>query len=199
LGKEEESVKSVWQRALLIIVLLLLTNTGTYAAPPTVSTPLTIQREPDHWQGEVLVTVQPEMMLQLKDTKAFRQKLLRTAVALSDTIRRTQSASLDKPHTFYCAGYVQQLYRSCGIWIPAHSVYALPRYGIRLQDPKHLETGDLVFFSQATRPTEVGHVGVYLENGQVLHPDDKNGTFVKVSLHDPVIQKRLLFATRIVH
>ncbi|GIM44736.1 hypothetical protein DNHGIG_02850 [Collibacillus ludicampi] len=192
-------MKSVWQRAFIIIVFLLLANTGTYAAAPTVSTPLPIPREPDHWQGEVLVTVQPAMMLQLKDTKAFRQKLIRSALVLSETKRRSQAASLDKPHTFFCAGFVQQLYRSCGIWIPAHSVYALSRYGIRLQDPKHLNTGDLVFFSQANRATEVGHVGVYLEKGQVLHPDDKNGTFVKVSLHDPVIQKRMLFATRIVH
>jgi hypothetical protein len=189
----------VWRQRILLMALLFVMNPVSYAVAATDSKPLPVPLAQDHWQGEILVTVQPETMIQLKDPKAFQRKFLQTVDDFRKTKGEPPADTLRQPHTFYCAAFVQHLYRACGIWIPAHTIYTLPRYGIRLNHDQPLQTGDLVFFNQASRPNEIAHVGVYLENGIVLHPEESNGAFTQANLRDPRIQKRLLFATRIVH
>lgn len=153
-------------------------------------------------QEEVLVAAQPGKMVQLKDVRAFRVKMREK---MEEHMHKPLSANIfpreavepkdmEARHIFYCAAFVQQLYRQCGIWIPAHTASTLPRYGVRLTDIQKLQTGDLVFYSIKEQPKESLHVAVYAEDGIVFHPDQH---WLRLSFLSQ--RSRFLFATRIVH
>jgi len=65
------------------------------------------------------------------------------------------------PRGFDCSGLVRFAYGRVGIWLP-HSSYALYGHG-RQVGRSHLQAGDLLFFDG------VGHVGIYLGRGRMVH------------------------------
>ena len=65
---------------------------------------------------------------------------------------------------FDCSGLVQQVYNHFGIKLPSVS-RDQSKYG-KAVNSKNARPGDLVFFSSRGLP--VGHVGIYLGNGQML-------------------------------
>jgi cell wall-associated NlpC family hydrolase len=62
---------------------------------------------------------------------------------------------------FDCSGLVHWAYKRLGVELP-HSSYALYNLGRHVR-PSRLKPGDLVFFSG------LGHVGVYLGRGRMVH------------------------------
>lgn len=83
------------------------------------------------------------------------------------------------PNGFDCSGLVQYVYAQNGINIPRVSQ---DQYKSGASVAKeNLQPGDLVFFTGYTKdPSNPGHVGMYVGNGEYLHAP-KTGDVVKVS------------------
>jgi cell wall-associated NlpC family hydrolase len=76
------------------------------------------------------------------------------------------------PHSYDCSGLTQYAYRAAGIGLP-HSSRAQATMGTPVSRDA-LQPGDLVFFY-----SPVGHVGMYIGNGQMVHAP-RSGSVVKV-------------------
>ena len=91
---------------------------------------------------------------------------------------------------FDCSGLVRWAYAHVGVDLP-HSSYALYDLG-RPVAPRRLEAGDLLFFYG------LGHVGVYLGRGRMVHAPRSGRTVEVVRLAGTSYGTRLVGARRIV-
>ncbi len=70
------------------------------------------------------------------------------------------------PTSFDCSGFTQYVYKHCGISIPRTSS---AQYASATKISKsQLQAGDLVFFTSSSG-SSVGHVAIYIGNGQIIH------------------------------
>lgn len=69
------------------------------------------------------------------------------------------------PGAFDCSGLTMYVYAQLGIYLP-HSSRAQYNCGVRVSRSE-LQPGDLVFF--ARRSGRIGHVGIYIGNGMMIH------------------------------
>jgi phenylalanyl-tRNA synthetase beta subunit len=97
------------------------------------------------------------------------------------------STFLDAPDLFDCSSFTRYLFREAGIEIPRPSVEQLDF--VSRVDPGELEPGDLVFLRGGRphitprHPDGVGHVGLYIGDGKVIHAEGKKYNKVR---QDPV-------------
>ncbi len=80
----------------------------------------------------------------------------------------------ESPSGFDCSGLVRFAYGQVGISLP-HSSYALYDTG-RAVSRTSLRPGDILFFSR------LGHVGIYVGNGRMVHAPQTGETVAVVSL-----------------
>ena len=93
-----------------------------------------------------------------------------------------------------CSGLVKVLFAKLHVELPRSSREQI-QSGKEISLDQ-LETGDLVFFStHGEIPT---HVGVYLDNDQFLHAEQKAGRVIITNLKDPWYVKRFLGARRVI-
>jgi cell wall-associated NlpC family hydrolase len=90
---------------------------------------------------------------------------------------------------FDCSGLVSWAYRRLGVELP-HSSYALYDRGRRVARSR-MKPGDLVFFSG------LGHVGMYLGRGRIVHAPQSGRTVEVVPLRGHYDGSRLMGARRI--
>jgi cell wall-associated NlpC family hydrolase len=90
---------------------------------------------------------------------------------------------------FDCSGLVYWAYRRLGVELP-HSSYALYDRGRRVARSR-LKAGDLVFF------TGLGHVGMYLGRGRMVHAPSSGRRVEVVRLAGSHYGRRLVGARRI--
>lgn len=90
---------------------------------------------------------------------------------------------------FDCSGLVRWAYARVGIDLP-HSSYALYDEGRRVRESK-LEPGDLLFFEG------LGHVGLYLGNGRMVHSPQTGRSVEVVRLASTNYGARLIAARRV--
>jgi cell wall-associated NlpC family hydrolase len=90
---------------------------------------------------------------------------------------------------FDCSGLVRWAYRRLGVDLP-HSSYALYDRGRRVARSR-MKPGDLVFFSG------LGHVGLYLGRGRMVHAPQSGRNVEVVPLQGPYYGSRLIGARRI--
>ncbi|MGH3082866.1 MAG: C40 family peptidase [Gaiellaceae bacterium] len=91
---------------------------------------------------------------------------------------------------FDCSGLVYWAYRRLGIELP-HSSYALYDRGRRVPRSR-LKAGDLLFFFG------LGHVGLYLGHGRMVHAPSSGRTVEVVSLRRSYFRDQLIGARRVV-
>ena len=71
------------------------------------------------------------------------------------------------PSGFDCSGYVKYVFNHFGVNLTRTSAN---QYANSVKIKKsELQIGDLVFFSQTTGSSKVGHVGIYVGGGQFIH------------------------------
>jgi cell wall-associated NlpC family hydrolase len=90
---------------------------------------------------------------------------------------------------FDCSGLIYWAYGRLGVELP-HSSYALYDLGRRVARSR-MKPGDLVFFSG------LGHVGLYLGRGRMVHAPQSGRTVEVVSLRGSHYGSRLVGARRI--
>ena len=79
---------------------------------------------------------------------------------------------------FDCSGLTQYVYSQNGVSIPRTAQEQYNK-GTAV-DMSNLQAGDLVFFNGYKGKSGVGHVGIYIGNGQYIHAP-KSGDVVKIS------------------
>jgi cell wall-associated NlpC family hydrolase len=90
---------------------------------------------------------------------------------------------------FDCSGLIYWAYGRLGVDLP-HSSYALYDLGRRVARSR-MKPGDLVFFSG------LGHVGLYLGRGRMVHAPQSGRTVEVVSLRGSHYGSRLVGARRV--
>ena len=93
------------------------------------------------------------------------------------------------PSCFDCSGLVRWAYREVGIDLP-HSSYALYREGRRVTRGR-MRTGDVLFFEG------LGHVGLYLGKGRMVHAPQTGRNVEIVRLARSNYGRRLIGARRV--
>ena len=67
-----------------------------------------------------------------------------------------------------CSDFVGRVYQENGLGLPRSSK-EMSEKGISVASSRNLRMGDLVFFSGSSGGGEVGHVGIYVNNGIFIH------------------------------
>ena len=96
----------------------------------------------------------------------------------------------ESPGGFDCSGLVRWAYGRVGVDLP-HNSNALYSVG-RVVSPAKLETGDVLFF------TGLGHVGLYLGGGRMVHAPYSGTSVEIVNLAASHYGARLIGARRVV-
>lgn len=96
------------------------------------------------------------------------------------------------PNTFDCSGLTSWCYKQIGISIPRTSLEQ-SRSG-KSVSKSDLQAGDLVFFKTTSAP--VGHVGMYVGNGQFIHAPNKSKPVKYDSLSSSYYSSRYVCARR---
>lgn len=147
-------------------------------------------------QQSMLVNAIKGNTIEVKDKRVFHTQFLRIAGRYGD-IANTGVVTLDEPHAYYCSGFIQDLYRQNGIWLPAASVAHQAKFGERVEKLSQVEPGDLVFLSAKTSDKIPAHVAVALDAGQLLHASGANRHVSKIPV-TPEIKQHFMFARRLI-
>ena len=89
------------------------------------------------------------------------------------------NAPSDQTNKFDCSSFIQYIFRVNGISLPRNSRQQF-EIGLPISF-SHIQKGDLLFFTTERRknrrgPSKIGHVGIYIGNGEMLHtyrPENK--------------------------
>lgn len=107
-------------------------------------------------------------------------------------------ATLDEaPNLFDCSSFTQLVFQQNGIDIPRTSRQQAS-LGTSVQN---LERGDLIFFTNQDLYTDgrVGHVGIYMGNGDMIHASSSRGVHIAENFMDiGYWQQNYLFAKRVI-
>lgn len=83
------------------------------------------------------------------------------------------------PNTFDCSGFTMYVFKNFGISL-SHSATAQSKNGTYVAKTD-LKPGDLVFFKDYETMNGIGHVGIYIGNGDFIHASSGTGYCVKTS------------------
>jgi len=128
------------------------------------------------------------------------QDILRLVLSQVQTLRRARyarGASLETSSATDCSGLVQYIYRGVKVNLPRTSAEQA-RVGwvvSRQLDCSQLSSGDLLFFRDGGRA--VGHAGIYLGDGKMLHASRSRGGVAVADLHQGYYLNNFVVATRV--
>jgi len=127
-----------------------------------------------------------------------KEKLFSIAKALIGKPYRYGAKPEDAPEIFDCSSFMQYLFGQIGIKLPRSSILQagdkqgkeiVPHAGF-----SNLEIGDLIFMRGVQghyndslfsgRQISIGHVGVYLGNGKVIHASSGQGSVAEQNLSE---------------
>lgn len=97
------------------------------------------------------------------------------------------------PKGFDCSGLVQYSYSRVGVTLP-HGTESLRRRS-RAISRKHLERGDLVFFTQEGKKSS--HVALYIGGGRFVHSPSSGKNVYVTGFDDPYWQRHFTEARRL--
>ncbi len=100
------------------------------------------------------------------------------------------------PSGFDCSGFVYYVYKECGYSInrTAASIYSNGVYVER----DSLQPGDAICFTTSSSSTYIGHVGIYIGDGQFIHASSGTGYVTISSLTETYYNNHYYGARRIV-
>lgn len=99
------------------------------------------------------------------------------------------------PNGFDCSGFTLYLYAQLGYALPHSATSQYKNYGYTV-DKADLQPGDLVFFSDSSHA--IGHVGIYIGDGQIIHARYSVGKVTIDSLSSSYYTRRYVGAKRII-
>ncbi len=130
---------------------------------------------------------------------------LTAASALGDRIVEIAKQYLGTPYAyggaspsgFDCSGFVSYVAKCVGYTLP-HSATAIWNQGYTRVSRSELQPGDLVFFSKTSGGKYIGHIGIYVGNGTIIHSSSPSaGGVIYSSLSANYYNSRYYGACRI--
>jgi hypothetical protein len=111
--------------------------------------------------------------------------------------RYAWGASLENGSATDCSGFTRYIYRLCKIDLPRTSAEQaqVGQEVTRRMDFSKLEAGDLLFFRQGGR--SVGHAGVYLGEGKMIHASNAQGGVTVTELDQGYYVNNFVVAKRV--
>ncbi|PWK12751.1 NlpC/P60 family protein [Tumebacillus permanentifrigoris] len=104
----------------------------------------------------------------------------------------------DAPRLMDCSSFMQYIFKSQGIALPRDSRQqgAIGTKVLKSQ----LQPGDLIFFKYPERYSDgrIGHVGVYIGNGQMLHTIPRTGVTITKFTTSSYWTKNFLYGKRVI-
>lgn len=97
------------------------------------------------------------------------------------------------PKNFDCSGFTLYLYKQYGVSLP-HSAASQINYGTKVERSQ-LKAGDAVFFQDEAK-TKVGHVGIYMGDGNFIHSSSAVGKVTITPLSKNYYDTRFVGARR---
>lgn len=94
-----------------------------------------------------------------------------------------------------CSGFTMKVFGAFGISLPHGATSQYYMYMCRGVTTEERAPGDLVFF--ATGGSGIGHVGIYLGNGQFIHASTSSGVIIS-SLYESYYARTYLYAARLI-
>ena len=167
---------------------------------PSLLLPLNPQKPVAHLSGSTPFLANPSPSPgSSKVLKAgnLPQRVLNHAICYLNTPYRAGGSLLTGKATD-CSGFVQYVYKDFHIDLPRSSSEQarVGRLAARKMDFSKLRPGDLLFFRRAG--FHIGHVGIYLGEGKMIHASSRRRGVIVSDLHQPyyagafVVAKRLL-------
>ena len=98
------------------------------------------------------------------------------------------------PNSFDCSGFVQYVYKHFGYSL-SRSSKTQANDGVAVSK-SNLQPGDIIIFKN-TAKTEIGHVGIYIGDGQFIHASNSRTGVIISSLSTSAYQQRYVTARRI--
>ena len=99
---------------------------------------------------------------------------------------KAYQSGAEGPDKFDCSGFVYYVYNQCGIYIrrmSADSYYSMATHITKEQ----ARPGDLVFYHRNGKSSKVGHVAIWLGDGQIIHAPEP-GSVIKIIQHKYMVQ-----------
>lgn len=96
-----------------------------------------------------------------------------------------------------CSDFVGRVYKEDGVRLP-RTAEEMAKQGTPVASSRDLRMGDLVFFSGSHAGNEIGHVGIFVNNGIFIHQANPGEGVRMESLYSDYYRKRYLKARRIV-
>jgi cell wall-associated NlpC family hydrolase len=108
-----------------------------------------------------------------------------------------RGGSLQRGNATDCSGFVQYIYQSCDVKLPRSSSEQVQEGKVVActMDFARMIPGDLLFFSLGRR--RVGHVGIYLGEGKMIHAADSRHGVVVSDLRQAYYRGKFVVAKRI--
>lgn len=97
------------------------------------------------------------------------------------------------PNGFDCSGFVQYVFKNCGISLNRTSRDQFAKDGVSVSKAE-LQPGDLVFFGTGGT---VSHVGLYVGDGQMIHSPSTGKTVCYTSIESNYYKSRYMGAKRV--
>jgi hypothetical protein len=132
---------------------------------------------------------------QLKSNDLSDRLLAKACHYLNTPYKR--GGSLQHGNATDCSGFVQYIYKSCDVKLPRSSSEQAQEGKVVActMDFAKMIPGDLLFFSLGRR--RVGHVGIYLGEGKMIHAADSRYGVVVSDLRQPYYRGKFVVAKRI--
>ena len=96
---------------------------------------------------------------------------------------------------FDCSGFTSYVYKNFGISLGA-SAASQANVGTAV-DKSNLQPGDLLVFQNSGK-SSIGHVGIYMGNGQMVHAANAKKGVTTISIHTSYYAERFVTARRII-
>lgn len=123
-----------------------------------------------------------------------RTELIKYAATFLGTPYRSGGAS---PKGFDCSGYTQYVFSKFGYSIPRGPSSQYNALGTSISKSE-LKPGDLVFFKNPYNGRSVGHVGIYVGNGQMIHSNQPGGSVRYVTINSGYYSRNYVGARRVI-
>jgi len=166
-----------------------------YSLNPLTHPKPVISPPPSHAQSKNSAPLLTRKPSPLKSNDISDRLLAKARHYLNTPYKR--GGSLQRGNATDCSGFVQYIYKSCDVKLPRSSSEQAQEGKIVActMDFAKMIPGDLLFFSLGRR--RVGHVGIYLGEGKMIHAADSRHGVVVSDLRQPYYRGKFVVAKRI--
>ncbi len=135
--------------------------------------------------------------VQSSSTAAKAQAIIATGKKYMGVPYKFGAKSSEAPRLMDCSSFTQYVFKQHGVTLPRDSRQQ-SSVGTRVAKSQMI-AGDLVFFKYPERYSDgrVGHVGIYMGNGQMLHTVPKSGVTITNMSKSGYWTRNYLFARRV--